>query len=320
MSKLVSFDTTSCNSNIGIIEFITSYFENFKISPIAVRNIEANKVALYATIGPNVEGGVVFSAHTDTVPANPKEWKFNPLRLTEVNRRYYGLGSVDMKGFISIILSLIPYFQYMATVRPIHIALSYDEEVGCLGVRPLLKSMQQEVAKPSLVIVGEPTEQIIVNSHKSCYTFNTIFKGKEAHSSNPDWGLNSITYAAKFIDKIDEVSRDILLEEKINKNFNPPNTTLNIGKIIGGKAHNIVPSNCEIIWSLRVLPGTNADEIIQKIENLKLEILERCMQPLYKDADIQTEMISSILALDTKIDSPALDFMKKILNDDRIES
>ena len=254
------------------------------------------------------------------MPANPKEWKYNPLKMTEFNRRYYGLGSVDMKGFISIILSMIPYFQHIASVRPIHIALSYDEEVGCLGVRPLLKSMQQEIAKPYLVIVGEPTEQIVVNSHKSCYTFNTIFKGKEAHSSNPNWGLNSIIYGAMFIDKLSKISKDILLEEERNNNFIPPNTTINIGKISGGKAHNIVPSFCEIIWNLRVLPDTNLDVIIQKIENIRLEILEKHMQPLYKDADIKTEMTSSILPLDTKIDSSVLIFMKKILSDDRIES
>lgn len=320
LSKLISFDTTSYNSNTEIIEFITSYLKNFNINPIAIKDIKTNKIALYATIGPNTEGGIVFSAHTDTVPAEPIEWTFNPLVLTEFNRRYYGLGSVDMKGFISIILSLIPCFQQLAITRPVHIALSYDEEVGCLGVRPLIKSMKQKIAKPYLVIVGEPTEQIIVNGHKSCSTFSTMFKGKEAHSSNPNWGLNSIMYAAKFIDKLDEVSRDILLEEKINNNFNPPNTTINIGKIIGGKAHNIVPGSCEIIWNLRALPDTNVDMIIEKIENFKLEILEKHMLPLYKEADIKTEMTSSILGLDTKIDSSVVRFMKKISCDDRTES
>ena len=195
LGKLVSFDTTSRASNLDLIAFVEDYVGSQGIKARRIPNPEGNKANLLISIGPDIAGGIILSGHTDVVPVDGQDWQTDPFNMVKQDGRFFGRGTSDMKAFSAVILALIPEFRRLPLKTPVHIALSYDEEVGCLGVRPMIADIVKNLPKPGLAIIGEPTEMKVVNAHKGIRSFRTTVTGREAHSSQTDKGVNAVMVA-----------------------------------------------------------------------------------------------------------------------------
>lgn len=266
LRQLVAFDTTSRNSNLELIRFIEAYLAGHGVTSTLIYNDEGAKANLIATIGPNVPGGVVLSGHSDVVPVDGQSWSSDPFVLTEQDGKLYGRGTADMKGFIAAALAAVPRFTDAGLKRPVHLAFSYDEEVGCLGIQAMLPDLKQHVAPPRLVVVGEPTSMQVANAHKGQHVSRTRITGREAHSSRPDDGVNAVEVAAELIRFIGNL-RDKARETGVrNEAFDPPYTSFNMGPIKGGSMFNITPSSCEFDWEFRAVPGDKPEDILTEYQ------------------------------------------------------
>ena len=297
LGRLVAFDTVSSKSNLHLIDFVTSYLGDFGVS--CTRDVAAGgeKANLFATIGPDGDGVVVLSGHTDVVPVEGQVWRTDPFTLTAVEDRLHGRGAADMKGFVAAALALVPQMRARGLRRPIHLAFSYDEEVGCTGVPSLLRRLGRDLPRPEVAIVGEPTQMQVVTRHKGIYAFETTITGVPAHSSAPQLGVNAIAYAAEVIDQLGRMGAALRAAGDGDDAFDPPWTTVNIGMIEGGAAINIIAKDCRIAWEFRPLPGSDADAVESNVRDaIAREILPR-MRAEHPAADIVTRRTSAVPAL-----------------------
>ena len=304
LARLVAFDTTSREANIPLIEFVEAYLEGWGIKSLRVDYEQGRKTNLYVTIGPDIAGGVVLSGHTDVVPVDGQKWSSNPFELVERDKKLYGRGTCDMKGFIATALALVPEFKAARLKAPIHLALSCDEEVGCVGVRPLVAYMKEHLPRPKAVIVGEPTSMKVVNAHKGAHTFSTEVLGHEAHSCNTHLGVNSILVAGELLTEVSRLAADMRDRGDPSGRFNPPYTTVHVGLIEGGTAKNIVPRRCAFRWETRLLPGSDPEEIPERF-NRFARSLEPRMKAVAQDTGITTERTNAVPGLRPEDDSPA---------------
>ena len=305
LERLVGFDTTSHKSNLALVEFVRAYLADHGVESTVLGDKTGEKAALYATIGPNIEGGVVLSAHSDVVPTEGQPWTSDPYRLRQEGGRLYGRGSTDMKGFVATVLAAVPGFVAAGLKRPIHIALSYDEEVGCLGVRPLARHMKTRIAMPQAVIVGEPTSLKPVNAHKSAYRLESDVIGRSAHSSVPSWGVNAVYYAARLVAEIERLAERLAAMEVTDPRFKPPHPTASVGEITGGTAHNIVPDHCRVVWGIRGMPETDVPALVDETQAFADTQLASEMRKLDAACAIQTKIAASILPLKPRVRSNA---------------
>ena len=252
IKKLVSFDTTSRVSNLELIYFVRDYLSEFGVESHLMHDDSGEKANLYATIGPTEVPGSVLSGHTDVVPVDGQAWDTNPFEVVEKDDKLYGRGTSDMKSFIAISLAMAPDFAAKKLKMPIHFALSFDEEVGCLGAPIMIRKMDQFAVKPRAVIVGEPTEMAVVNAHKGVCGFVTRVTGLERHSSETHRGVNAVTYSAELVTFLSEIGAEMReTRSQAESGFDPPYTTVHVGTIQGGTAQNIVPLNCSFSWEYR---------------------------------------------------------------------
>jgi acetylornithine deacetylase len=305
ISRLVSFDTTSRNSNLEIIGFIEDYLDRQGVTSIRVDYQAGTKTNLYATIGPDEPGGIVLSGHTDVVPVDGQDWSSDPFTVTERDGALYGRGTADMKGFLAVALAAVPMFRNTALKRPIHLAFSCDEEVGCRGVRPLIQHVAAHLPKPAAVIVGEPTMMQVVDMHKTALSFETEVTGHEAHSSAAHQGVNAIMVAGELIHELNRIQRELISRADPGLGFDPPYTTISIGTITGGTAKNIVPRRCSFVWETRLLPGDDAGEVPDKLRKFAEGLLPE-MKAVAKDGSILTRIFNSVPGLKPDAASPAL--------------
>ena len=304
LAELVHFDTTSRDGNIPLIEFVERYLDSWDISHFRVDYEAGKKTNLFATIGPDIAGGIVLSGHTDVVPVDGQKWASNPFELTERDGRLYGRGTCDMKGFIAVALAMVPQFKTAKLKTPIHLALSCDEEVGCKGVRPLVAHMRDHMKKPRAVIVGEPTSMQVVNSHKGAITFSTEITGHEAHSSLTDQGVNAIMVAGELLGEINRIRKDLTQRGDPTGRFNPPYSTIHVGVIEGGTAKNIIPRRCSFQWETRLLPLANPAEVPTRFENFAAT-LEPAMKKIASDTGIHNQQTNIVPGLTPEDNSPA---------------
>lgn len=275
LRDLVAFDTTSRASNLPLIEFVADYLSDRGATTRLIPSTDGAKANLFCTIGPDIPGGVVLSGHSDVVPVDGQDWSTDPFTLTEANGKLYGRGSADMKGFIACTLAMTTRFAEMDLRRPLHYAFSYDEEIGCLGVGRLIDAIRSELPRPAAVIVGEPTGMQIATAHKGICAMTTTVRGREAHSSRPQDGVNAIDTAASLVSYLYRLC-DELAETARDDRFEPPYTTFNVGQITGGDAINIIARECLLNWEFRPIPGSDPDRIIARVEAwVKDELLPR---------------------------------------------
>jgi acetylornithine deacetylase len=253
LERLVAFDTESAKSNLDLAADIEAYLASRGAAYVKVPNAPGNKATLFATIGPKINGGVVLSGHTDVVPVEGQAWNGDPFSLRRENGRLFGRGTCDMKGFDALCLAMIPEFQEARLTRPIHIMLSYDEEVGCQGGLDTIARFGRDLPRPSAAIVGEPTSMQVADAHKSVATYRTLVHGKEAHSARPQLGASAVETACKLVAELYRFADAI--KTTTNPRFDPPYSTVHVGTIHGGTARNILARNCAFQWEFRGLPG-----------------------------------------------------------------
>jgi acetylornithine deacetylase len=308
IERLVAFDTTSRDSNLDLISFVADYLDGHGVASTLIHDEREPKANLFATIGPERDGGVVLSGHTDVVPVDGQDWSSDPFRLVERDGRLYGRGSADMKSFIAVALALVPEFQKAGLNWPIHFALSYDEETGCYGVHGLLHHIEGMTTRPRAVVVGEPTSMRVVNAHKGSTSVDTQVRGLEAHSSAPQIGVNSIGYAARFVTRLTELAEERRRNGPFNDRFEPPYTTFGINVIGGGTARNIVPRETLLQWDVRCIPGDTPQEIVAAMDAFAAAELLPEMRRRHPGASIESRIVNDVrpLAAEEGSDAEAL--------------
>lgn len=291
LSRLIAFDTTSRHSNLALIHDCADYLESLGLKPWLSHNADQSKANLFATIAAangSTEGGLILSGHTDVVPTDGQTWQSDPYRADIREGRLYGRGSADMKGFIAAVLAAAPAMVQAELKRPLHIALSYDEEIGCLGAPVMIAELQKRGLTPEHCIVGEPTSMRMVVAHKGIHTFRCAVHGKAAHSSLTPQGVNAIEYAAKLIVFINELAGRLKARHDTDPDYDVPFSTLSVNTIAGGIAGNIVPQLCEFEFDYRNLPHMSPADITAPIEAHIREVLQPQMQAV--DAACRIDM------------------------------
>ena len=294
LTKLVGFDTTSAKSNMALIGFVQDYLDGHGVASTLIVSADGEKANLHATIGDG-DGGIGLSGHSDCVPVAGQNWTSDPFALTMRDGKLYGRGTCDMKGFIACVLASVPLFKSRRLKEPIHILISYDEEVGCDGVRPLIARLGADLPKPRAVIVGEPTSMTVIDAHKSIDVYQTRVTGKEAHSSLPAIGVNAISVAAELIGEIDRTAEHNATTEN-DPRFEPSYSTVSVGTIEGGTATNIVPKSCAFSWQVRGLPSAPAGEAARNLAAFAEKALLPKMRQTAENASIETESQTSVPA------------------------
>ena len=303
IQKLISFDTTSRDSNLGLIEWVRDWLKPQGIESTLVYDRENRKANLFATIhgksGHAPRPGIVLSGHTDVVPVDGKAWDSDPFQATIRDGRLYARGACDMKGFLGTALAMAPRFAQAELKAPIHFALSYDEEVGCIGVRGLIELLSKQGFKAAGVIVGEPTSMNVVVAHKGKRAFRCTVHGRESHSALTPQGVNAIEYAARLITYIRMMADRMQQLEARDNGFDVPFTTMQTGTIRGGTAANIVPKECVFDWEFRYLPGANPDAIENEVRSYAASLLPE-MQKVAAETGIDFDLKSAIPGSDAK--------------------
>jgi acetylornithine deacetylase len=297
IERLIGFDTTSRVSNLGLIEWVRDWLRTLGVESRLVYNAARNKANLFATITGRRDvrdrPGIVLSGHTDVVPVDGQAWDTDPFVATVKDGRLYARGACDMKSYIGTALAYVPRFIEADLNAPIHLALSYDEEVGCLGVRGLLEALQRENFRAAGCIVGEPTDMKVVVAHKGKRAFRCRVHGREAHSSLTPLGVNAIEYAARLINHIREMADRMAAQETREAGFDVPFTTLQTGVISGGVVANIVPRLCEFHFEFRYLPGANPDALEAEIRGYAESLLPG-MRRVAPEARIEIDLKAAI--------------------------
>lgn len=284
--RLVSYDTTSRNSNLELIEWIRSYLDGFGIESHLTYDDEKRKANLYATLGPTDVGGVLLSGHTDVVPVDGQDWHTDPFECVEKDGRLYGRGTSDMKSFVAVTLAHVPSFIERGLERPVHLAFSYDEEVGCIGVRRLIEQVRGFAVKPEMCVVGEPTDMKVVIAHKGKRSFICEVKGMAAHSSIAPEAVNAVEYAAEIVSFIRRRALSLQKDGPFEEGFDPPHSTVHTGLIRGGTQLNIVPEYCMFEFEIRYLPFDDHEGFIGDVRAFAENELLPDMRSRYEDAAI----------------------------------
>lgn len=302
---LVGFDTTSARSNLPLIDFVRDYLAGHGIESRYIRSKDGTKANLWATVGPDIAGGIVLSGHTDVVPVTGQKWDSDPFTLVEKDDRLYGRGVADMKSFIAIALALVPDMLSRPLARPIHFALTHDEEVGCLGAPHLIKDVIENLPRPGAVIIGEPTDMKVVDAHKGITAFTTTVTGHEAHSSLTHKGVNAVMQAGRLIAFLGDLAEEKAANADPASRFDPPYSTIHVGTVEGGTALNIVARECAFKWEIRSVPGDDPEETLARFERYYERELVPKMQATTAETGIATRRGVTVPALEPDPDSPA---------------
>ncbi len=318
LSELIKFQTVSGTSNVKLIDYCEEKLSKLGASSFKTFDEAKQRVNLFATITGKQKlngGGIILSGHTDVVPASAKEWSSDPFIATEKHNKVYGRGSCDMKGFIACALALAPYFASQNLKKPIHFSFTYDEETACQGAPIMLKELKKRNINCSICIVGEPTSMKAIQAHKGCSEYSTHFTGLAGHGSAPDKGVNAVEYATRFINKLMELREELKKREPKDSVFTPPYTTLQIGRIKGGLARNVIADQCVVDWELRPVVPEDGEFVNKNIEAYVKNILLPEMRKVYPKANIEKEIIGEIIGFNKEEKSDAINLVCNLTGD-----
>jgi acetylornithine deacetylase len=303
LKTLVAFDTTSRESNLGLIEFVRDHLLSLGIQSRLSYDAQKRKANLFATFGDMPGRGIVLCGHTDVVPVDGQAWDTNPFQAHIADGKIYGRGAVDMKGFIAASLAMLPAYMASDLKQPLHLAFTYDEEIGCIGVQTLIRDLQAANIRPAGCFVGEPTRMQVMTGHKGMRVTRCNVRGLEAHSSMAPEAVNAIEYAGRLIEKIRNMATQLRAEGPFDSVFKIPHTTMQTGMIKGGAAPNIVAKDCEFVFDCRTLPQSNSDELINQIQ-AHAEVLKTEMRKIHAQSDITFETVANAAPLATAEEAP----------------
>jgi acetylornithine deacetylase len=310
--KLVGFPTVSRESNLALIEFVREYLRPYSADVRLTFDDEKRKANLFATLGSGREGGIVLSGHTDVVPVEGQNWGTDPFDVTESGGLLYGRGTSDMKSFIACALALAPEFVERGLAMPLHLALSYDEEVGCLGVGRLIADLEGAGIRPRWCIVGEPTLMQTVIAHKGKKGFRCTVRGRAAHSAYAPRGVNAVEAAAEAVAYLKQMARRHRDSGPFDHSFDIAYTTVHTGVLRGGTALNSVPHEACFDFEFRCLPGDDPDRLLREFTEYVRSVLEPEMRAIEPDAGFDIRPLSGIGALDTPPENEAVALVQEL--------
>ena len=308
LKTLIGFDTTSYKSNLSLIEAIKSLFDSYGISVVVDYNEEGNKANLFATTGPVEEHGVLLSGHTDVVPANKDHWESDPFIADERDDKIYGRGSTDMKGFIACVIRIMCQASQQKLTIPLHVCLSFDEEIGCLGVRNILPQLPTLIKTPRFCVIGEPTSMQIALGHKGKAVYQARCSGENGHSSMAPNYRNAIHVATQVVTSLVDSQNELAQSGQRDEEYDIPYTTIHVGKIQGGTALNVVSDSCTIDYEIRHI----AEDSIDTITDIINANLQKHSHSQYADI----HFMNAYPGLSTSHEHPELQFLKSLLSDD----
>lgn len=312
LEALVGFDTTSRNSNLDLIAWIESYLDRHGVAHERIPSPIEPKSNLWATIGPKDVPGYILSGHTDVVPVDGQVWTSDPFRLTERDGKLYGRGSCDMKGFVACCLAAVPAMLAQPLKQPIHLAFSYDEEVGFAGAVEMTKVLRDFPVKPVGCFVGEPTSMDIVVAHKSKRSFRGTVRGKTCHSSLAPEGVNAVEYAALVVAKVREIADRLRLKGARDGLYDLPFSTAHVGTLQGGTALNIVPDNASFLFEFRTIAEDNLETLTDEVVSYARDVLEPAMKAIDSESGITLDITTSFPGLDTAPEAEIIAFAKQL--------
>lgn len=320
LARLVGFATVSRDSNLQLVGFVQDHLAAHGIASSLVHDATGEKANLYATIGPDVPGGVVLSGHTDVVPVEGQSWSSDPFTMTERDGLLYGRGTADMKAFSAIALALVPEMVAANLKRPIHLALSYDEEVGCLGAPSMIAEMAGRIAPPSAVIVGEPTDMKVVTGQKTTFSFFTRVTGKSVHSSQVNRGVSAVVVGCRLVAYLDDMLRANMANPVPGSPFDPPYTTVHTGTIHGGTAHNIVARDCSFVTDIRALPDDDPLAYLERYRAYIAADIEPGMRRVDADTGVEVAIRAHVPGLVPDADNSAEALCRRLTGDNGTHS
>ncbi len=295
LDDLVGFDTVSKRSNLAAIDYIEAWLDEHGVPSRRTYDADQRKANLFATIGSTEQaGGVVLSGHTDVVPVLDQAWDTEPFRVVERDGRLYGRGTADMKSFIAIALAAVPEMTQRRLARPIHLAFTYDEEVGCLGVGGLIADVIANLPRPGMVIVGEPSSMRIVDAHKGCRVYRTCVTGRSAHSSRPQDGANALVAASRIAAFLADLQDELAAAAAPGSRFDPPHTTIGIGRIEGGTAANVIPERASLLWDLREVPDEDVEALLARVDGFVAERVLPELRRTVPESSVETEALARV--------------------------
>lgn len=312
LERLVAFESLPGDTNLDLVGYVNSYLADRGIESRLSFDETARRANLYAVIGPHVDGGVVLNGHTDIVPVEGQAWSSDPFALVRHDGRLYGRGAVDMKGFLACMFASAAMFRDAGLRRPVHLTICYDEEIGGFGAPVLVEDMLKSGPRPAVAIVGEPTRMRLVSGHKGGHEMRTEFTGHAAHSSDPRKGVSAVQYAGRFVAHLVDVAEAMAAAPRPGSPYDPPYTTLTVGRIEGGTALNIIAQNCTVGWEMRPLPGEDGTAIIAAIERYASEELLPAMQAVAPGASIVTTTLADIPGLDDREAEAAVELVASV--------
>ena len=310
LDALIGFDTVSRNSNLPVIGWIEAYLTGLGVAHERIPDATGAKANLWATVGASDAPGYILSGHTDVVPVDGQSWSSDPFRMTARDGKLYGRGTCDMKGFVACCLAAVPAMT--ALKRPIHLAFSYDEEVGCLGVRDIIARLEREPVKPTGCFVGEPTGMGVIVGHKGKRSFHVSVRGRTCHSSLAPEGVNAVEYAARVIAKIREIADRLAEKGARDPLYDVPFTTGHTGWVHGGTALNIVPDECSFAYEFRSIAADDPDALAAEVEAYAKTVLEPEMKKVAPEAGFTFELTSGFPGLDTPPSSDLIGLAKTL--------
>lgn len=317
LSDLIGFDTTSCHSNLELMAYVQGFLNKHGVSSELVYDGQESKANLYATIGPVDKSGVMLSGHTDTVPVAGQSWTTEPYQLSSQDGRFYGRGTSDMKGFIAVVLAAVPQMLKQPLHTPIHLAFSYDEEIGCVGVRRLIDTMQNNPLKPACCIIGEPTSMQVVTAHKGKLAARVSVTGKECHSGMAPFGVNAINYAARMICWLEQLAQQKRNTGPFEDGYDIPYSTVHTGTIEGGTALNIVPNRCEFLFEIRNIAAEAPRDLLAQLQAYADELVSE-MRQIDAGCDISIDITTEYPGLSTASDAEVVAFVRKLAQSDAV--
>ena len=320
MERLIAFPTVSRDSNLDLIDFVESYLADHGINSTRVPDETGEKAALYAHVGPQVEGAIVLSGHTDVVPVDGQAWDTDPFEVIEKGDKIYGRGTCDMKGFDALSIWALVEAKKRGVTRPLQLALSYDEEIGCTGAPPMIDAMVTSgMPRASAAIIGEPSMMKVVTGHKGGLGFDVHMRGFEVHSSLIHTGVNAIMFGAKLIEWCNEVNAENAAKQplEMDAGFVPPYTTLHVGMISGGTAHNITAKDCNFMLTFRIVPGETIEHWTQRF-NDKVAEVQAEMQAIHPDTSIETGPAFMVPGLKPEVAGEAEEIVRNLTGDNAV--
>ena len=321
LTDLIAFKTISGEDNSFLINYCDNILKSLGASSFRTYDDEKKRVNLFSTIKAKKESkksSIIFSGHTDVVPVS-KGWSTDPFNAEIKNDKLYGRGSCDMKGFIACVLAYAPILSKSSLDRDIHFSFTFDEETACKGAPILIKELKKRGITDGICIVGEPTNMKIIDAHKGCYEYTTYFEGLAGHSSEPEKGVSAVEYASKYVNKLFELREKLKNKELKDSIFSPPYSTMQVGGIFGGIAHNVIADKCQVNWEIRPVIKEDGIFVNNEIDKFTNEILLPEMKKIFSNSSIKKEIIGEITGFDRDKSSKACEFVSNITGDNSRE-